>query len=51
MKKLILLLSVILNIVFSAGAQQGLTLEASMDIAEENSPSIKRTTWSGAEKT
>jgi len=43
MKKLILLLSLILNIVFSAEAQQGLTLEASMYIAEENSPSIKRT--------
>ncbi|MEA1886074.1 MAG: TolC family protein [Bacteroidota bacterium] len=43
MKKLILLLSVVLNIGFNATGQQGLTLERAMDIAEENSPSIKRT--------
>ena len=43
MKKLILLLSIVINIVFSTAAQQGLTLQAALDIAEENSPSIKRT--------
>ncbi|MDT8401780.1 MAG: TolC family protein [Bacteroidales bacterium] len=42
MKKLILLL-VVLNFAFYARAQQGLTLEMALDIAEENSPSIKRT--------
>lgn len=42
MNKLILLLIFFL-IGFSLSAQQGLTLEAAMDIAEENSPSIKRT--------
>ncbi|MGM0666596.1 MAG: TolC family protein, partial [Bacteroidota bacterium] len=42
MNKLTLLLTFFL-IGFSLSAQQGLTLEAAMDIAEENSPSIKRT--------
>ena len=42
MKKLIII-TVILNIVFSMSAQQGLTLETAMDIAEANSPSIKKT--------
>jgi len=42
MKKIILLF-VVVNIGFNAIAQQGLTLEVAMGIAEENSPSIKRT--------
>ncbi len=42
MKKIILLF-VVLNVGFNAIAQQGLTLEVAMGIAEENSPSIKRT--------
>lgn len=43
MKKLVLLITIIINIVFNIEAQQGLTLEVALDIAEENSPSIKRT--------
>ncbi|HDZ41226.1 MAG TPA: TolC family protein [Bacteroidetes bacterium] len=43
MKKLILLLPVVLNFALNVTAQQGLTLEMALDIAEENSPSIKRT--------
>ncbi len=43
MKKLVLLITIIFNIVFNTEAQQGLTLETALNIAEENSPSIKRT--------
>ena len=43
MKKLVLLITIIINIVINIEAQQGLTLEVALDIAEENSPSIKRT--------
>jgi len=43
MKKLVLLLAIIINIVLNTEAQQGLTLDAALNIAEENSPSIKRT--------
>ena len=42
MKKLILL-SLFFYLGLNAWSQQGLTLEAAMSIAEENSPSIKRT--------
>ncbi|MBS0012019.1 MAG: TolC family protein [Bacteroidales bacterium] len=43
MKKLILLVSIFISLGPVAAAQQGLTLEVAMNIAEENSPSIKRT--------
>ncbi len=43
MKKLIILISVILSTGYSLTAQQGLTLDSAMDIAEDNSPNIKKT--------